>query len=123
MENLAVILAWAQAAYFVTTGVWPLVHMPSFLAVTGPKTDLWLVRVVGVLIAVIGSTLAVSAWRRDVDPHAAWLAAASAAALATVDVYYVARGRISPIYLADAVAEVVLVAGWVAAWTGGSTSV
>jgi hypothetical protein len=33
-------LAGLQGAYFLVTGVWPLVHMPSFLAVTGPKTDL-----------------------------------------------------------------------------------
>ena len=34
-------LAYAQSAYFAATGVWPIVHMPSFLRVTGPKTDLW----------------------------------------------------------------------------------
>ena len=36
----------------------------------------------------------------------------NAAGLALVDVWFVARGRISKIYLADAAAEVALVAGW-----------
>ena len=34
----------AQGALYVVTGVWPLLHMASFEAVTGPKTDDWLVR-------------------------------------------------------------------------------
>ena len=42
-------LAIAQGAYFLGTGVWPLVLMPSFESVTGPKVDKWLVRTVGVL--------------------------------------------------------------------------
>src|SRR4051794_41935238 len=47
----------AQGAYYTLTGLWPLVHMASFEAVTGPKTDDWLVRMVGLLAAVIGATL------------------------------------------------------------------
>jgi hypothetical protein len=34
------------------TGLWPLVSIGTFQQVTGPKTDLWLVKTVGVLIAV-----------------------------------------------------------------------
>jgi hypothetical protein len=33
-------LPLAHGGFYLLTGVWPLVHMPSFLAVTGPKTDL-----------------------------------------------------------------------------------
>ena len=40
------------------------------------------------------------------------VAATSAAGLALVDLSFVARGRISKIYLADAAAEVALVGGW-----------
>jgi hypothetical protein len=35
-------IAGTQGTYFLLTGVWPLLHMRSFLTVTGPKTDLWL---------------------------------------------------------------------------------
>jgi hypothetical protein len=42
-----------QAAYYLATGLWPLVHLPSFEAVTGPKTDDWLVHMVGLLAAVV----------------------------------------------------------------------
>ena len=43
-------LLFAEGVYFFLTGVWPVVHLPSFIAVTGPKRDLWLVRTVGLLI-------------------------------------------------------------------------
>jgi hypothetical protein len=46
--------ATTQAAYYLMTGLWPLFHRRSFEAVTGPKTDYWLVRTVGVLVAAIG---------------------------------------------------------------------
>ena len=44
------------------------------------------------------------------------LAAGSAAALGAVDVIYVAKRVIPPIYLADAVPEAILVALWGVAW-------
>ena len=36
-----------QAAYYTLTGIWPIVHRRSFEAVTGRKTDYWLVQMVG----------------------------------------------------------------------------
>jgi hypothetical protein len=32
-------LARGQGAWWATTGAWPLVHLPSFYAVTGPKRE------------------------------------------------------------------------------------
>ena len=49
-----------QATYYILTGLWPLVHFSSFELVTGPKTDDWLVRMVGLLVVLIGVTLAVA---------------------------------------------------------------
>ena len=69
-------LAIGQGLYFAATGVWPLVHMRSFERVTGPKTDTWLVRTVGVLVTVIGGVLAASGLRRRVTAETAALAAA-----------------------------------------------
>jgi hypothetical protein len=109
-------LATVQAVYFGLTGIWPIVHMPSFLAVTGPKHDLWLVRTVGLLILAVAIPLAMAAWRGTVVPEVFALAVASSAALTIVDVVYVARGTIRKIYLADAAAELVLLAAWVLAW-------
>lgn len=105
-------IAMAQAAYFLLTGVWPLVSMQTFLKVTGPKTDLWLVKTVGVLIGVIGGALGVAAYRRQRTPEIALLAVGSALGMTAVDVVYVLKKRILPIYLLDALAEMGLIACW-----------
>jgi hypothetical protein len=47
-------LAVAQGLVYVTSGLWPLVHLRSFEAITGPKTDRWLVKTIGALIAEPG---------------------------------------------------------------------
>jgi hypothetical protein len=101
----------AQGAYFAATGLWPIFHMRSFEAITGPKVDRWLVKTVGLCIACIGGTLLVAARHDRVTPEIRGLAISSASALAAIDVYYSAKGRISSIYLADAVAEAGLIAG------------
>jgi hypothetical protein len=110
-------IAIVQACYFLLTGVWPIVHMRSFLAVTGPKVDLWLVKTVGVLVAMVGSVLLMAAWSGRITPEVIALAIGCAAALGIVDVVYVARRVIPKIYLLDAVAESVLIAAWIVALT------
>jgi hypothetical protein len=110
-EPLASGLAVAQGVFYVGTGVWPIVHLRSFEAVTGPKREGWLVKTVGAIIAVIGGTLLTAGLRRRTSPELMLLAAGSAASLAAVDVIYSPQ-RISPVYLLDAVAEGVLITGW-----------
>lgn len=100
----------AQGTYYFVTGLWPLIHFVSFEAVTGPKVDDWLVRMVGLLAAVIGATLSVAAQRRTSSIEIVTLAIGSALAFTAIDVWYALRGRISAIYLADAVVELALVA-------------
>lgn len=36
--------------YYLMTGIWPLLHIRSFVWMTGPKTDRWLVKAVGGLV-------------------------------------------------------------------------
>src|SRR3954463_12416763 len=105
-------LAIAQGVYFAATGIWPLVDMRSFEAVTGPKVDKWLVRTVGVLVAAIGGALISAGARRAVTPEIAGRAVGSAAGLGLIDVIYASRGRISKIYLADAAAEAAVITAW-----------
>ena len=109
-------LARVQAVYYVVTGVWPLVSMRSFEAITGPKADRWLVKTVGVLVGITGLALALAVRRRRFPPELVLVASGNAAALAAIDAVYVAKRRISPVYLLDAAAELVLVAGWALLW-------
>lgn len=106
------VLCTIQGLYFFLTGVWPLVSLCTFEAVTGPKVDDWLVKTVGVLIAVIGAVLTVAGIRDHVSEEVAFLAGGSALGLAGIDVWYDARRVIPPIYLLDAAAEAVIIGLW-----------
>jgi hypothetical protein len=109
-NNAAVV----QGFVYVATGLWPLVHMRSFEAVTGPKLEGWLVKTVGLLVTSIGVTLLVGSRARDAEAERPLrvLATTSALALAAADVWYVAKRRIKPVYLLDAMLELSLAAGW-----------
>ena len=111
-SDLATRLAVAQGTYWAATGIWPIVHLRSFEAVTGPKQAGWLVKTVGALIAAVGATLVVAGARRRVSGEIALLGASCAAALGGAGGWYAARGRIRRIYLADAAVEALIVAGW-----------
>src|SRR5207245_10216197 len=108
-------LSLAQGTYYLMTGVWPLISMRTFEAVTGPKTDHWLVKTIGVLVAVIGAVLLLAGFRSQFNLEIVVLAVASALGLTGIDIWYVARKVIPPIYLLDAVAELLLVALWIIA--------
>ena len=111
-EKLLQKVALTQGVFYVASGVWPLVDIDSFQAVTGPKADLWLVRTVGVLVVVIGSVLITAARRSKIGVEVVALAVGSALGLAGIDIVYVLSRTISPIYLADAVVELGLVTAW-----------
>ena len=105
-------VALIQGIYFLVTGIWPLISMRTFLAITGPKTDLWLVKTVGLILAVIGAVLIYAQRTATVNPPVVILAMGAAASLALVEIVYVIKKVISPIYLGDAIAEVILIAWW-----------
>jgi energy-converting hydrogenase Eha subunit E len=105
------LVAGIQGAYYVVTGIWPLVSLGTFERVTGPKVDDWLVRTVGLLAATIGSVLGLRAMSERSEPDAL-LGTGAALAFAAVDTTYAATGRISKIYLADAAVELLIAAAW-----------
>src|SRR3954463_3188799 len=106
------VLLGVQGGYFAITGLWPIVHLKSFELVTGPKTDHWLVQTFGALILVIGVIFCISATSPQDRAGLPPLAVGCAVALAICDTIFVMNHVISAIYLADAVLELLLAAGW-----------
>lgn len=96
-----------QGIYYSLTGIWPVLDIDSFMFVTGPKTDIWLVKTVGLLSVSIGLTLLLVK-RYRIPPV---LNALSAMSFLVIDVYYALIDRISDIYLADAFVELIFLAG------------
>jgi hypothetical protein len=115
-RNLLPKLALAQGLFYLATGVWPLIDIVSFQLVTGPKIDLWLVRTVGVLVSVVGAVLIAASRTRRITPEIVMLAVGSALGLAAIDLRYALAGRISAVYLADAVVEIGLSLAWWMGW-------
>src|SRR5688572_31948579 len=116
MRDLPTWLALAQGVYFALTGLWPLVSIDTFMRVTGPKTDIWLVKTVGVIVLAIGAVLVVAGARDAVTPEIYLLATSTAAGLAKIDIHYVTKGTIDRIYLADAAVEIALIVLWGVSW-------
>lgn len=108
MPNLRRFALQTMAGYYIATGLWPLLHRRSFEAVTGPKTDYWLVQMVGLLAATNGTAIAIALRKRKIRESTVALAVMSAASFAIIDVVHAAQRRISPIYLGDALVEGVL---------------
>jgi hypothetical protein len=109
------VVALIQGVYYITLGIWPLLSMSSFEAVSGPKTEHWLVRTVALLISLIGLVLLLAAMNKDMSASIRLLAIGSAAGLAFIEIFYAMRGIIWPIYMLDAIGEVVLIAMWMIA--------
>jgi hypothetical protein len=99
-----------QGGYYVVTGVAPFVSRRAFEAVTGTKTEWWLVQTVGAIVTAVGATLLFGARSERVTPELRLLAAGCAASLAAIDIVYVARRRIAPTYLLDAAAQLAALA-------------
>jgi hypothetical protein len=107
-------LAIGHGLFYVASGLWPVFHMKSFEQVTGPKTDHWLVKTVGLLIAVTGGTLLQAGLKKEVPPEATAVGAGHASVLGAISGWYGARGRISRIYLLDSAVELALAGAWLA---------
>lgn len=99
-----------QAAYYIGTGAWPLISRRAFEAVTGPKFDWWLVQMVGLLALTNGVALAAGLRSERESPETVALSILSALSFATIDTVYSLKGRISKIYLGDAIVEALIVA-------------
>jgi hypothetical protein len=109
-------VALAQSALFIAGGLWPVLNRRSFEAVTGAKHDFWVVKTVGLLLTAAGATLGLAARRgRAGNGEMRVLGVGTAAALLAIDLTYVAKRRISKVYLLDAAAQLALIGGWLAA--------
>lgn len=101
-----------HGTYYVVGGLWPLVHMRSFEAVTGSKSDRWLVRTMSALLVGWGAAVIAASDEDGPSSDLARASATAAAVLAAADVWYVTRGRIAATYLIDGAIEAALVIAW-----------
>jgi TRAP-type uncharacterized transport system fused permease subunit len=89
-----------------------LVHMKSFIAVTGPKLDIWLVQTVAVLILAIGVFILLQLKYHSPIIPVAIMAIIMSAGLAIIDFYYASIDRISDVYALDGILQVAFTVAW-----------
>lgn len=96
-----------QAIYYLLTGAWPVIDINTFMMVTGPKTDIWLVKMVGLLTVAIAISI-FYAIKRDART-AKVLGISAACSYTAIDIYYAVNDVIRDIYLADAALELLII--------------
>ncbi len=119
MNQLA--LARGQGCFNIVGGAWPLLHMRSFEAILGPKVDRWLVRTVAGLMIANGLVQVSAGSSTEALRQAGRVGIGTALTLGTIDLVYAPRGRISKVYLVDALAEAAWILAWLRALRGSST--
>lgn len=107
-----VYLLWMQGIYYALTAIWPLVHVESFMMVTGPKQDIWLVKTVSVLILSVSLALLYGACYNTDYRLTRLIAVSAALGLTAIDIWYYLQGVIKWVYLLDAFAELAFIACW-----------
>jgi hypothetical protein len=107
------LLALGQGLYDLLGGLWPLVDMDSFEAVTGAKLDGWLVRTVAGMMVVIGAVLIRDASRGMIPGSMKIVAAGISLVLGLVALFGAMSDRIHQLYLIDGLVHLGFVAGWI----------
>jgi hypothetical protein len=111
-RTLPIFVAFTHGFFCLVLGLWPVVSFQSFQAVTGQKPDHWLICVVGLLLAGIGSSMLIAAIRRDIAFEVFAIGIITAMSLAATDIIFVIERSIPAVYLLDAVAESLFVTLW-----------
>ena len=106
-------VGYSYAIYFLITGLWPLIDINSFMEITGPKTDIWLVKTVGALVLPTGLLVLRASIIKKYNIEIILMALGAAIALLSIDLYYVFKDVISKVYLLDAFAETIFIICWI----------
>ena len=106
-------LCFVQGMYTLVTALWAIVDINSFMAITGPKTDTWLVKTVAVLLIPFAICFLLGV-RSNTDGFLIIvLGLTSAMGLIFIDFYYSMNGTISRIYQADGVLQAIFFLLWI----------
>ena len=107
------ILGAVQGIYFLATAIWPFIDIRSFMWITGPKYDVWLVHTVAILIMAVAFSILYAVRKGVVSKETIVLAISSASALGFIETFYALNHIISKVYLIDAAIEAVFIILWI----------
>jgi hypothetical protein len=105
-------LLLSQSIYYLAISAWPLLHVDSFMWVTGYKTDLTLVQLVAAITLAISLLFLSDTHRKEPARGTVLLAIIVAIEFGTMDLLYGITGVISRVYLIDAVVQMSFLVLW-----------
>lgn len=106
-----------QGIYFFITLIWPIIHIESFMWLTGWKTDIWLVKTVSALLlpyTIICFWIALD--RKLISSLTILVMTITGLSLATVEIYYYLNGTIRWVYFVDALLQLIFIVWWMIQW-------
>jgi hypothetical protein len=106
-------LLWIQGLYILATAVWPLVSIKTFMEVTGPKTDIWLVKTVAVLLIPIAACFLFNTFTRRPHVSVMVVGLTVSAGLSIIDFYYTYTDTIKWVYAVDGCIELIFLVAWI----------
>ena len=106
------ILLWVQGVYTFVTALWALIDVDSFMKVTGPKHDVWLLKTVSALLLALGIGMITEAIVRSYSLPLLILILTSSIGLAIIDFYYSGKEVIWDIYKLDGAAQICFIVLW-----------
>ena len=112
MQNIK-IFPLVQAVYFFLTAVWPFVDITSFLEVTGDKKEIWLIRIVSVLLLPYCLILLHLSFSEKKNFIMAIVMLLCNLGLAFTEIYYFFKGTIKWVYCVDGGLQLLFVGYWI----------
>lgn len=117
MSNKFLYVPFIQGIYFLATLVWPVIDMESFMAVTGPKVDIWLVKTVSALLLPYTLICFWTAFGGKINFIVILTMVLVCWGLAFVELYYYFNKVIRWVYGADALLQILFSYWWIRTWT------
>jgi|SRR5690606_5608045 len=111
------IFPFVQGLYFLITAIWPMLDIESFMKVTGPKTDVWLVISVSYLLIPYTLICLRTAFNRNETNQLIKLNMILVSVfLAGVEFYYYLNGTIRWVYAVDGIFQLIFAGWWTREW-------
>ena len=105
-----------QSGYYLATALWGILDIESFMEVSGPKTDIWLVKTVSVVLLSVCICLLSGLLLAEYSLPIFILGSTSAIALAIIDFRYTSDDTIKWVYAIDGVVQVLILISWIIIW-------
>jgi hypothetical protein len=111
-KKIYVVLIWIEAIYTLLTALWGLIDIDSFMQVTGPKTDVWLVKTVSVLLLPIAICFISGIYLKQNPLTIILVGLTTSVGLAAIDFYYTANDTIRFVYAIDGSLQLLFFTCW-----------